>query len=408
MREADFRAGYPGRLVGTDALVRRVRNGVPEQVAERGVAFVPNPLPPKLDWERMIGRVSGALLGAERNLARLDAAASRLPSPHLLLRPLMLREAQESSKIENTIATLEEVVLQEAGVHFDRPDPEEVGNYIHALDHGLASRYPIGKQLTTEMHKLLMQGVRGADKTPGQYRRVQNMIGRDGDSPITARFVPPPPGPDVEELMRQLFEFLERDPDEIPVLMRAALAHYQFEAIHPFLDGNGRLGRLLVTLVLCRSKLLSQPSVYVSGYFEERRSEYYNRLLAVSQRGEWEEWLVFFLNAVAVQALDAQKRVDALFALRERYGAAFTQKRTSALMRGLIDHLFHGPAVTVQDVCRVLRVTDTAGRKYVRSLVEKGVLAGPVRNTHPQRFIAREILQTAEGRLGTGGTKRSV
>lgn len=406
MRETDFVEGFPGRLVGAEALVRRVRNGVPEQVPVTGRAFIPNPLPPALEWERLIGRLCDPLIAAERNLARLDAAASRLPNPHLILRPLLLREAQESSKIENTIATLEEVVLQEAGVHFDRADPGEVANYIHALEHALRSRYPIGKQLTTEMHRLLMRGVRGTDKAPGEFRRVQNMIGRDGDTPDTARFVPPPPGPDVEERMRQLFEFLERAPANIPTPMAIALAHYQFETIHPFLDGNGRLGRLLITLAMCRSKLMSQPAVYVSGYFEEHRADYYDRLLRVSQRSEWEEWLRFFLEAVAVQAADATTRVDALFTLRENHAAAFTQKRTSVLMRKLIDHLFKSPAVTVQDVCAVLDVTDTAGRRHVAALVSKGILVRPPHKTHPQRYVARDILRTAEGRSGKPAAKR--
>lgn len=408
MRKADFQTGSPGRLVGTEINARRERNGVPEIVAVQGLAFVPNPLPPALDWERTIGRHCERFLRAERNIARLDAAASRLPNPHLLLRPLMYREAVESSEIENTIATLEEVVLQSSGARFERPDPAEVHNYIRALDFGLKSDYPFGKHLANEMHAILMSGVRGAEKRPGNFRNDQNLIGKDGDSLDSARFVPPPPGPYLNDCMAALFEFLSREHEGLPALVRIALMHYQFEAVHPYRDGNGRLGRLLITLALCRFGLLRQPAVYMSGYFERNRKGYYDRLLAVSTRGAWDDWLAFFLDGAAEQAADASERVDALFALREEFAARITSKRMSVLMRRLIDHLFESPAITVRDVIKLLKISDTAARRHVQTLVGLGVLEEWRKSEHPQRYIARDILRVAEGKAIDAGSKKRV
>lgn len=398
MQPKDFGANSPGRLEGTEIAVTRVRMGVPQTEMVRGIAFVPNPLPPSLDWRGLIGRVWDVLIHAERQLARLDAMSMLLPNPGLLLRPLMMREAVQSSEIENTIATLEEVALQRAGVQLDREDPLEVANYVEALDHGLRSDYPFGPQLLHEMHTQLLKGVRGEGKLPGRFRAEQNLIGREGDTLDSCRYVPPPAGATLESAMRGLFAFLNDAPDEIPRLISVALAHYQFEAIHPYRDGNGRIGRLLNTLALCRYKLVAQPAVYVSGYFERRRQAYYDHLLAVSTRGDWEAWIRFFLEAIAVQSADAGQRVEALAALRDEYHRRVASPRMASLTRTLIDRLFDSPVLTVQDVCRLLRVTDTAARRHVEALLSTGVLEELEGSKRPRGYICREILRVAEGR----------
>lgn len=399
MKASDFsKQGYPGILIGTEVRVRRERNGVPEVIPFTGEAFVPNPLPPSLDWPRVLGELVGPLTDAVGALARLDEAASRLPNPHLLLRPLLMREAQQSSEIENTVATLEEVALDAAGVKFDRSEPILVGNYVRALEHGLRSDYPIGLQLMNEMHAVLLRGTGNQSALPGQIRREQNLIGREGDVPQTARFVPPPAGPYLDECLREFSRFVQSPTPHLPALIAIALAHYQFESIHPYRDGNGRLGRLLITLTLCRYRLLAIPAVYVSGYFEEHRKAYYDKLLAVSQHGAWSEWLEFFLNAVLVQSRDARGRVDALVQLREAYQRRITSPRTSVLAHRLIDHLFARQVATVKLVEQWLGVSTSAARKHVAAFVKLGILENSGATQHPQRYVARGILRMAEGK----------
>jgi Fic family protein len=287
-------------------------------------AYVPAPLPPKLDWTP---RLIGVLSEADRLIGRLAGEGGRLPNPHILMRPFVRREAVQSSKIEGTQATLGELLAAEAGAIVERSpdDLREVGNYVVALEHGISllKKLPLSVRIVRELHAKLMQGVRGQNATPGVFRKIQNWIGRPGSTPATATFIPPPPG-EVEPCLAAWERFLNES--DLPPLAVIALAHYQFEAIHPFLDGNGRVGRLLITLFLIERKILPTPLLYLSAFFEATRRDYYDGLRGVSEEGAWEDWLEYFLQGVARTSEDALSRAarinDLLGDWRNRVAAA--------------------------------------------------------------------------------------
>jgi Fic family protein len=269
-------------------------------------SFIPNPLPPPLSWSPKMIR---ALSDADRLVGRLAGEGAQLPNPHVLIRPFVRREAVLSSRIEGTQATLGELLAAEAGAVVDRSpdDLREVGNYVSALEFGVKrlKTLPLSLRLVRELHDKLMRGVRGGHATPGEFRRTQNWIGPAGCTLANATYVPPPP----DELMNCLSEWEKALRDaSLPPLVHAAIIHSQFEAIHPFLDGNGRVGRLLITLLLIDRDVLPAPLLYLSAYFEATRREYYDRLLGVTQRGEWGAWIEYFLNGVARQSEDAVSR----------------------------------------------------------------------------------------------------
>ena len=270
-------------------------------------AFLPAPLPPALHWTPRLIRV---LSDADRLVGRLAGEGGRLSNPHVLMRPFVRREAVLSSKIEGTQATLGELLAAEAGAVVDRSpeDLREVGNYVVALEHGISrlKKLPICVRLIRELHQKLMTGVRGHQATPGQFRNTQNWIGRPGSTLATATYIPPPPG-EVGPRLAAWEKFLHES--DLPPLITIALAHYQFEAIHPFLDGNGRVGRLLITLFLMEREILPTPLLYLSAFFEASRREYYDSLRGVSELGAWHEWLEYFLLGMARMSEDALNRV---------------------------------------------------------------------------------------------------
>ena len=278
-------------------------------------AFLPAALPPVITWSLPL---VSALADAERDLSKLTTMAGSFPFPRLLIQPFVRREAVLSSRIEGTRATLTDLYAYEsAQLSFLEPgnDVREVYNYVRALEYGLerVKTLPVSLRLIREIHAKLMDGVRGGNLTPGEFRRSQNWIGSIGSTPCTAAYVPPP----VDEMnsgLDQLEKFIHAG-SEIPALVRAGLVHYQFEAIHPFLDGNGRIGRLLMILLLGEWNLLPQPLLNLSVYFERYRQEYYDLLLSVSQKGNWESWLRFFLRGVSVQASDSVVRLNRLQAI---------------------------------------------------------------------------------------------
>jgi Fic family protein len=275
-------------------------------VGEKAQAFVPAPLPPlpPIEWTpELRGKFDQALLA----LGRLDSVAVLLPDTSLFLYMYIRKEAVLSSMIEGTQSSLSDLLLyeldQEPGVPLD--DVREVSNYVAALDHGLrrlAEGFPLSLRLFKEIHGVLLQKGRGSHQTPGEFRRSQNWIG--GTRPGNAAFVPPP-AEEVADCMGKFELYLHDQPEPTPVLLKAALAHVQFETIHPFLDGNGRLGRLLITLLLCEHKVLRQPMLYLSLYFKTHRQHYYELLNNVRQTGDWEAWLDFFAKAVATTATQA-------------------------------------------------------------------------------------------------------
>jgi Fic family protein len=367
-----------------DAISTRAGKWMTVQSGPEGYsAFVPAPLPP--DPPLQIGaRTQGLLDDANQALGRLDGVTLLLPDPGQFLYSYVRKEAVLSSQIEGTQSSLSDLLLFEneavPGVPID--DVEETANYIAAMNHGLrrieSGELPLSNRLLREVHALLMSGVRGGDKAPGEFRRSQNWLG--GTRPGNARFVPPPPS-DVVPAMSDLERFLHDDPERTPILIKAALAHVQFETIHPFLDGNGRVGRLLITLLLCAEKVLQQPLLYLSLYFKQHRDAYYDQLQRVRTEGAWEEWLEFFLEGVITVASSATETARRIRELVERDRAS-------------IHGLGRGAA-------SALLVHELAGRRIVlnaRGAANQLGLSVPTVNAALARLEEAGIVREATGR----------
>jgi len=395
MRQEDFSDQCPGRLEQTAFGEKHLRDGVPQVRPAQGYGFVPDPLPPRsLDRATMLSTLYDPLLAAERALSALDGSAQHMKNPHLLIGPFLFREAKHSSAIENTFASAQELALFEfdPSAVDDRDQVREVSNYIRALEHGLQSELPVCLRLIREMHSILLAGVGEKNIQRGAFRTLQNAIGGDGLL-HEARFVPPP----VEHLQACLSDFEKymnkpKRPGDLPRLVRFALLHYQFETIHPFEDGNGRIGRLLVALLLCEQAQMAKPLVYVSGYFEQHREQYYDLLYRVSTQGKWFEWIEFFLTAIATQAHDALDRATRLDQLNQKYQRLVREKRASALLPKLIDRLFTRPSLTISDARKITGTTPNATSKTVLKLVEKGILIEATGRKKNRIFVAPEIL----------------
>lgn len=359
-------------------------------------AFIPNPLPPAIHWSTPL---ISALGDSERNLARLASLVDTLPSPHILVRPFIRREAVLSSRIEGTHASLADLYHYEsAQLSFfeDISDVREVHNYVRSLDYGLerSKTLPASLRLIREIHGILMEGVRGEHLTPGEFRRSQNWIGPPGSTIESATIVPPP----VDE-MHQALDALEKfmhAPSDTPQLVRAGLIHYQFEAIHPFLDGNGRAGRLLVILLLIEWKLISQPLLYLSAFFEAHRQHYYDRLLAVSQRGDWENWLLFFLKGVSSQSLDAITRIERLGQLRNAYRDRLRSERAAVKLLQTLDVLFERPILNIRQLEAALDVPYRTAQRYMEKLEEIGILREVTGHARNRLYQADEIIRALE------------
>jgi Fic family protein len=358
-------------------------------------AFVPPALPPAISFDAPL---VGALSNADRALGRLAGVGTSLPNPYLLIAPFLRREAVLSSRIEGTQATLSELVLFEvgAGTRTRSDDVHEVANYVTALETGIAADQPLplSLRLIRDLHRILMTSVRGQERTPGEFRTSQNWIGPPGAIIDNATYVPPP----VEEMWRCL-DALERylhQPSHLPPIVQLGLIHYQFEAIHPFLDGNGRVGRLLISLLLHHWDLLPQPLLYLSAYFERLRDDYYRLLLEVSRTGVWERWLEFFAQGVAEQATDAILRSSRLLTLRDDYRNRLYGPRTSALPLRLVDELFMRPAVTIGAAQSALGVTWRSAQLNIEKLVEASILDEITGQPRNRVYVAHEIVALLE------------
>ncbi|MBM4430369.1 MAG: Fic family protein [Chloroflexi bacterium] len=361
-------------------------------------AFVPHPLPPALALDTELARV---LSEADHALGELAGLGRAMPNPHLFISPFIRREAVLSSRIEGTQADLSDVYAYEAGQlplpGLGRPAPpesdvREVVNYVRALEYGLQrlQALPVSLRLLRELHERLLQGVRGGQATPGEFRHSQNWIGRPGCTLNEADFVPPP----VTEMHQALdaFERYLHAPHDYPPLIRLALMHYQFEVIHPFLDGNGRVGRLLTSLLLVHWDLLPWPLLYLSAYFERHRQPYYDLLLAVSERGAWREWVSFFLSGVAGQARDAISRARRLQDLQLEWRGRLQQARRSSLCLGLLDWLFERPLISANDVREKFEVSHPTAMQALRRLEAMGFLKEMPGGKRPLRYCASLIL----------------
>ncbi len=382
----------------------RFRESTSGRVAQYGQgeaaywAFLPNPLPPVLTFDVELLRLAS---DAAYALGELAAFGRTMANPHLLIGPFIRREAVLSSRIEGTQADIADLYAYEAGqlplpgLTPDLPaaDVQEVLNYVRALEYGQQrlATLPVSLRLMRELHERLMQGVRGAHATPGEFRRSQNWIGRPGCTLNDATFVPPPPA-EMQQALSELEQYLHASEVDHPPLIRLALIHYQFEAIHPFLDGNGRIGRLLISLLLIDWGLLPLPLLYLSAYFERRRQQYYELLLAVSERGAWREWLLFFLRGVTEQAQDASIKAKGLQDLHEDWRKRLAVLGRSNLPLRLTDHLFARPVITIPQAQQVLKVTYLSAQRAIERLVEAGVLTQLGESSYGRTYVAGEIL----------------
>jgi len=358
------------------------------------LAFVPAPLPPKIDMPFELMR---RLSDADRAIGTLGGIGRILPNPHLLTNPFLRREAVLSSRIEGTEASATDLALFEAAgsPSSDQSDVREVSNYVIALNYGLErlDDLPLSLRFLREVHAKLMADVRGGDRAPGEFRHVQNWIGPAGSRIDNATYVPPP----VQEMHTALdrFERYLHERSPMPVLLRAALIHYHFEAIHPFLDGNGRVGRLLIAFLLHVEKVLDEPLLYLSAFFERHRREYYRRLVEVTMNGAWNEWIDFFLRGVAEQANDAVRRTRELLDLSEGYRRQIAPARNAGVLSSLIDRLFAVPATTISSVAENLKMSYPAAKKNVQKLVALHILT-PRRGKRETIYVAEGVLRIIE------------
>jgi Fic family protein len=351
---------------------------------------------------------------ADYSLGRLAGAAGRLVNPYLVGQPLLRREAILSSRIEGTYTTPEQLALLEVGAPKvadsvqAAEDTREVLNYVRAMEHGLelVKKLPVSLRLVKELHGVLLDGVRGGQDRPGAFRTEQNYIGARHASIHEARFVPPPV-PEMREALERWEKDLHVQPDPLPLLVRLAVVHYQFEAIHPFRDGNGRIGRLLIPLLLCDRQRLPDPLLYMSAYFDRHRDEYVDLLLAVSTRGTWEAWIAFFLRGVAECAQESLVFTDQLLALRERYHESVRSARSSGLLATLIDQLFRLPSITITQAKNLLGVTPAAASYNLKKLAERGIVTEVTGRTRGQFYVAREILAFVGRDLSTPPSNRT-
>ncbi len=356
-------------------------------------AFIPNPLPPVIEWNN---QVVSALSRADFLLGKLAREGSKLPNPHLLMRLFITREAVLSSKIEGTHATISEILAHNAGVQVKQnpDDLQEVQNYITALDYSLKrlDELPLSLRLIKEIHDHLMQGVRGSHATPGEFRRSQNWIGSPGCTINTAKIVPPP----VDYLMDCLGELEKFLHDrQLPALIHIALCHYQFEAIHPFLDGNGRVGRLLIMLLLIERKMLPSPLLYLSAFFEATRDEYYKQLYSLSSKGTWNDWLIYFLNGVAVQSEDVLSRAERINELLNNWKIQVASSGSHVPV-AIVEHLAVNPYLTIKQIAAELDIAYSTAQSGVQILEAAQIIKQVNDNKRDKVYCATDILSILE------------
>ena len=377
MRTGDFTNQSPGRLV-------RSLDG-------SHLAFDPDPLPPSLEFGQSTQEL---IIAASDAIGELRGVGRTLPNPSLVVRPFARREAVLSSRIEGTTASEEDLILFDAGARDVLAEPDEareVSNYLSSLSFGLdrIKQLPICNRLIREIHAVLMQGVRGQDRRPGEFRAFQNMISGIGADP---RFVPPPAS-EMRRAMDELERYIGSAPNWPPVLVQVALVHYQFETIHPFMDGNGRMGRLLIPLMLHERGVLPQPLLYLSAYLDQHKDRYRDLLLRVSQTGDWAAWVDFFLVGVVEQGREAVVITQRLRDLRETYRQQTTGPRIPSNVQAVIDMLFERPAVTATEVRDRLAVTSRTAYQLIERLAEAGIVREATGGTYRRVYLAHGVVR---------------
>lgn len=345
--------------------------------AEHGYkSFVPKKLPPdppiQFDMEMQY-----LLSQADRRLGRLDGITQILPNPELFVAMYVRKEAVLSSQIEGTQASFVDVLNAEYNQVDDqrRDDVGEISNYVRAMNWGLneLSHFPLSLRLIRNIHERLLSGTRGSHRNPGEFRQSQNWIGPAGCTLENATFIPPSV-PDMEQALSDL-ELYFYDESDMPALIKIALIHAQFETIHPFLDGNGRMGRLLITFWLCQQEILSKPLLYLSYYFKQHRTEYYDRLMDVRKKGDWESWIKFFLRGVAEVSEEATDSAKAILRMKEDYSAQlYSRDANNSNYQRLLNELFEHPLIKRPDVMRMLGVSNPTAGSVIDVFLELGIL----------------------------------
>lgn len=371
-------------------------NGKFVTIDENQTAFVPVSLPPRVTYDREMIML---LSKAERMVGELKGKGGELENPHILLRAYLKRDAVLSSKIEGTLASLEDLNRHEAVGNILKKSQDdlrlfEVINYVNALEWALKKvrdeNRDVDLHVIQEAHRILMTGVRGQEKNPGKLRNQQNWIVKEQGRKSRVVYTPPPPS-EVPNLLRNLEQFLQKDHSNIPVLLQCAMIHYQFEAIHPFLDGNGRVGRLLLPLILSRRGLLPEPLLYLSAFFDVHLKEYYNGLLEVSRKSRWSSWIKFFLHAFIIQAEETINGIQRMVDLQKRYRNVLNDRNASGKTNMLMEKLFENPYVTITGAKKFLDVSYPTARSVIITLVDAGILK-KIDITHKSKlFVAWEI-----------------
>jgi len=358
-------------------------------------AFLPTPLPP--DPPLLLDDETLELISqADRALGRLDGSIQTLPDPDLFVFMYIRKEAVFSSQIEGTQSSLDDVLEAEARVfNPQRPgDVKEVLNYVKALRFGLErlGELPVSVRLIREIHERLLEGTRGRERSPGELRNTQNWIGPAGSTLNEATFIPPPPDA-VPLSLSQLESFLHQT-DPMPSLVKIGLAHAQFETIHPFLDGNGRMGRLLITFLLCERKILHQPVLYLSHHLKRYRNQYYDLLQNIRDNGNWEDWIKFFLSAVAEVSQEATQTARRIVSLREEHRRIITENfgRTAANGIKILEQLFSHPIISVNDLAKQTNISFTAANQLMRRFIEHHILTEMTGHTRNRQFRYRPYI----------------
>jgi Fic family protein len=354
-------------------------------------AFVPKPLPPEPPLAQDNEFLS-LLSQANLSLGKLSALASFITDPDLFVYLYVRKEALLSSQIEGTQCSLEDVLSPEPEPEAPVHDIEEVSNYVKAMNQGIKrlDELPVCTRLIKEIHAVLMTGVRGSNKSPGDFRKSQNWVGRPGATVETADYVPPPPE-QVEELMAELERFIHKE-DSLPPLIKAALIHAQFETIHPFLDGNGRLGRLLITYLLCHWKVLGRPLLYLSYYFKAHRSEYYTKLMDIRFKGDWESWIKFFLKAVIESAEMANDAAQDILHLHGRDRARLQEARPTAYTIQVFDTFCKYPLLSSAALLELHKSTKPKIQRALEHLIELKIIQEVSGKQRHRRYAYPEYL----------------
>jgi Fic family protein len=383
MKPADFKPGSAGTLIPTIG---------------GQLAFVPNPLPPVLDYQVIIRPFSRAM----QAIGELNGLAHQLENPLLVIRPLQRQEALSSSAMEGTFTTANALALAEADAdQYVDEATKEVRNYVRAFDEArrMLEEVPVSNRLIKAAHRVLLAGLstqRGANKQPGEYKTQQNFIGGGSRRIEDARFVPPPPH-ETELAMAALERYLNRpDENEIPALIDTALMHYQFETIHPFADGNGRVGRILIPIYLIQRGVLQQPLLYFSPAVEGLKERYVDTMLAVSQRGAWNEWLVFFFDAVTAACAKSADTIGRLLSLRDQFRRQIAESGGSARYSVIADRLFHSPVTSAPEAASLLQVSYPAAQNALARLEKLGIVSSLDYTSHPKRYISTPVLDITD------------